>query len=251
MLCLRLHVRLIGLTWLLTASVPAVAAPPLAAPTYSPTEMAAMRTLLLLPAGTSLPLSLAEPKSGVWKAEFGIIDPQGNYTAPPYTPSMGEDVITFTESGKPGFETFTVLVRILPNPAIPGSSQTPYVIAAPITSVDASGEVQRLGDDSPIVFPKSVPLPPAKFLRTMTVVQPGEKPLPPVQFTQVRPAAVSKDKSTYIVPARNAVNEVTNAVRIRVNAITFVPRQAKEVLEFADNSNTDPDPRTLADANHR
>ena len=213
-----------------------------AASTYSPAEIAGLRTVLLLPAGASLPLSVAEPKSGVWKAEFGIIDSKGNYTAPPYTPPSGEDEITFTENDKLNLKTFTVLVRILPNPSLPGSSHTPYVISAPITSVDKDGEEQRLGDNSAIVFPKSVPLPAPEFLRNLTVVNPGEKPISPVQVTQRHSVGVSSDKSAYVLPAVTEINTASDAVRVNVNAVAFVPQQAKELPQLAGNPNSNPDP---------
>ena len=212
------------------------------ASTYSSGEIAGLRTVLLLPAGTSLPLSLAEPKSGVWKAKFGIVDPKGNYTAPPYTPPSGEDEITFTENDKLNLKTLTVLVRILPNSSIPGSSQTPYVVSAPIASVDKYGEEQRLDDNSAIVFPKSDPLPAPAFLRNLTVVNPGEKPIPPVQVTQKHSVSVSSDKSAYVLPAVTEVNASTDAVRVNASAIAFVPQQAKELPQLAGTPNSNPDP---------
>ena len=209
---------------------------------YTPKEISSMPDVLLLQAGASLPLSLTQPVNGTWKAEFGVVDASGNYTAPPYTPPTGVDVVTFMGTGEMSYKTFTLRIRILPNPNIPGSSQTPYVVAAPIVSVDKYGEQQRLGGSRAIVFPKSAPLPAAEFLRTVAIVQPGEKPVPPVQVTQVRPAIVSSDKATYILPTVNEVNIVTDAVRVGVQNVGFIPQQAKELPQLAGNSDNNPDP---------
>lgn len=215
-----------------------------AASTYTRKEIATMPDVLLLQAGETLSLSLAKATEGTWEAEFGVVDASGKYTAPPYTPPAGEDVITFKESGKTNYKRLTLRVRILPNPAIPGSGQTPYIVAPPIASVDNDGQEQRIGGKPTVVFSKSAPLPPAKFLRTVAVVQPGEKPVPPVQVTQARPAVLSNDKSAYILPAVNEVNVVTDAVRIEAHSIGFVPQQAKELPQLAGNPNDNPDPRT-------
>lgn len=215
-----------------------------AASTYTRKEIATMPNVLLLQAGASLPLSLATAVEGTWEAKFGAVDANGNYTAPPYTPPAGEDVITFKGSGEMSYKTLTLRIRVLPNPAIPGSSQTPYIVAAPVASVDKYGEEQRIGGSPTIVFPKSAPLPPAQFLRTITVVQPGEKPVPPVQVTQAGPALVSNDKAAYILPAVNEVGDATDAVRVGVQTIGFIPQQAKELPQLAGNPNNNPDPHT-------
>lgn len=219
-----------------------------AASTYTRKEIATMPDVLLLQAGASLPLSLATAVEGTWEAKFGAVDANGNYTAPPYTPPAGEDVITFKGSGEMSYKTLTLRIRVLPNPAIPGSSQTPYIVAAPVASVDKYGEEQRIGGNPAIVFPKSAPLPPAQFLRTITVVQPGEKPVPPVQVTQAGPALVSNDKAAYILPAVNEVGDATDAVRVGVQTIGFIPQQAKELPELAGNPNNNPDPHTNTEA---
>lgn len=232
------------------------------ATSYSPAEIASMPDVLLPKAGTKLPLSLKTPLSGKWTAEYGVIDAQGNYEAPPYTPAGGDDTITFTHGDnrfppilKPGqllpppkplppdYKMLTLTIRILPNPSIAGSGATPYIVLAPVDSVDENGEEQRLSDGPKIVFPKQFPLPAEKFLRTRAVLKPGEKLSAPVEVTHVLPVALSRNKTAYLLPAHNQFNHLTDTLRVRTGAIQFVPQRAKELPQYTGTPFNNPDVR--------
>lgn len=232
------------------------------ASSYTPDEVSGMPDVLLLKAGTKLPVFLKTPMDGKWTAEYGVIDEHGNYQAPPYIPVGGDDRITFTHGdnsrvpaftpGQPlpppeplpaDYQKFELTVRIVPNPAIPGSSETPYMVMPSANSAEDTTERRRLADGQPIVFPKQFPLPAAKFLFTLGVLKPGEMLPALITLTRTQPTVLNRSKDAYILPASNLFGSHTDGLQVRVKAVSFVPQRAKELPQLAGSPDTDPDPR--------
>jgi hypothetical protein len=219
---------------------------------YEPQEIASMPTVVLVMAGKTLPLRIMPHvlnlgPNAKWSAEFGIVNAQGIYMAPPYTPQNGEDTLTYKDKDPDDSRSgeLSFVVHVLPNPKIPGSQFTPYIVAAPITSIDKDGTEQRLDDDSAIVFPKSVPLPPAKFLRSLAVINHGEKLSPPEKLTAIHrlPIVTIAGVRAYRLPVRDDVGAVVNAFYVPVASLDAPLRQAKELSRYPGTPYTNPDPR--------
>ena len=101
---------------------------------WSPDEISRMTPFMLVKAGSVLPLIVVPHNpsgvkpGGTWGAEIGTITKNGVYTAPRFTPAGGEDTLFYTD---PQGKSERWEVRIIPNPAIPGSDKTPYLECPP------------------------------------------------------------------------------------------------------------------------
>ena len=127
-----------GLIWLLSGCAaalccvsPRVTALTEAAPLtaqWTTEETRRMIPVALVQAGDVLELFVVPNRTsqpgGTWEAVFGTITAHGVYTAPSFMPAMGLDTITYHS---PNGWLEIVDIRIVPNPKIPGSDQTPYL----------------------------------------------------------------------------------------------------------------------------
>lgn len=215
---------------------------------YSAAELATMPTVLLLEAGKKLPLRLNPAAKGfgpqaTWRARFGAIDSQGNYTAPPYMPAFGEDTITYEDLTARLTKTVRITVRILPNPAIPGSKDTPYIHSSAISKVFMSRSNQI--NTSNIVLGPGQSSPAPEFLKEIAVVALGETPSPPISVSQSREITAQNlgGKSVYFLPAQQQGNGITQDVYVAQSEVDDHLKLALELPSFSDNKNFNPDPR--------
>lgn len=181
-------------------------------------EVENMEQVVLLQAGKTLALRVlatskggfASPErtatiqaGGTWSADFGTINQNGDYVAPPHTPPFGLDTVKYED--RQGTEVH-LQIRILPNPALPGSGSTPYVQAP--WSVDGSTPPVPY---PPVYTPGSPPeLPPLPAGGSTVVVGPGETPPLPIEFAYVEAIPVETIRGTqaYRLPATDGFSTV-------------------------------------------
>lgn len=214
---------------------------------YEPSEISTMPTVVLVMAGKTLPLRFLPnapsfgPKS-VWSADYGIFSPQGDYTAPPFLPLRGEDTLTFSNPANPAAGSLHFIVRILPNPKIPGSQFTPFnYMPGPNDPYRPPGEWPPF----PIILTPPAKMPPHIFLRRMAVVERGKKPALPDELTAIHPLPVVTAAGVrgYRLPVRDAADSAVTYVYVPVGLLNAPLRTAKELPTFTGTPYTNPDPR--------
>lgn len=204
---------------------------------YSQKEIASFPTSVLLQAGASLNLSNISWKktlgpTAVWKATSGFVDSTGIYTAPPYTPSGGIDTITLSAPGQPKVDGVRLLVHILPNPAIAGSSGTPYYQYKP------AGETV-LGTTyytHSLVLPLGMKSIPPQFLHNIIgVFDPSDAPVPAAPLTQkiAVPTVDVAGSSFYVLPIKDRFGAPMDGWTISTQSAAQSLLQAKELPVFA------------------
>lgn len=169
-----------------------------------------------LKAGQRLALGVSDPTGavqpgGTWSANFGTIDASGIYTAPSFTPPEGLDRLHYTD---PNSNDIWINVRVLPNPAIPNSDQTPYVTFDYLHNNAMKGggqtaqaqQAQREGS----------PAPDQEFAPTsQTIVEmPGDTPAPPEQVSSATPlvAETIDGESVLTLPALDGGGDPTSVI---------------------------------------
>lgn len=222
------------------------------ASSYSPREIATLPTSLLLQAGKKLPLIVnTEQKNvkpgGTWSAEYGVVDKDGEYTAPPYTPQEGIDTLTYQAPQGSAVNSVAVRIHILPNPQIPGSQYTPYLVDPMITGDQPTGSNQDISQVSlpRLVITSPATKPDATFLHKIAAVPPGEVPAPAakVTSTQIVPVEEINGVMAYRLPSIDAIGDHLNVIYVPQSAVSNPLQEAKELPQYEGNPNSDPDPR--------
>lgn len=222
-------------------------APPAAS--YSREEIADLPTVLLLKAGMSLPIKALVwnkklgPKA-VWTAANGTVDAAGKYTAPPYTPSRGDDILTLSDPSNVFINGTKIRIHILPNPAIPGSAKTPYIKYTPAGTTTGPGS--HVYYSHKLVLPPDMASVPPQFLKNIPVVfGPEYLPAPSAPVTVVTPAETTgvSGQSVYTIPAESGFGQPVSGFTLPVSSVSQPLMKAKELPLYAGNSQTNPDPR--------
>lgn len=214
---------------------------------YNADEIKTLPTVVLVMAGKTLPLRILPNAWGFgrnahWHADFGIVSAQGDYTAPPYVPQSGEDRLTYDDPANPKTHSLSFVIRVLPNPRIPGSQFTPFEYE---TGPDNPPNMEKGWPYWPIILTPPAKMPPPAFLHTMAVVKRGEKPNPLDELTQVRPLPLFSigGVRAYRLPAREDRSFLVNVVYVPLSALSAPLRQAKELPLYDGTPYTNPDPR--------
>lgn len=167
---------------------------------------------------------------GTWTARWGSIDAQGNYTAPPMLPPAAQDNIDYVD---PSGNTAEILVDIVPDPNVQGSSTQPYVVNSALppdpyytnTGVTANAAKSAV---SPSPTSPVFTLAQATFPSGAIVYEPiGATPEPPVSMDVCEDEAVitiGSDSGEYI-PSMGSTG--TNATLIYVRADPTKPQIKK------------------------
>lgn len=218
------------------------------AKSFSREEVAALPTVLLLKAGGSLPVKSLVwdhklgPKS-VWTAMYGTVNAAGNYLAPPYTPSRGDDVITLSDPSNVFINGTQIRVHILPNSIIAGSAGTPYIKYTPAGTTT--------GSDSHVYYSHKLILPPGmdslspEFQKNITpVFSLEDMPAPSAPVTQVAVDGTTSvsGQFAYSIPATDSFGRSLSGLFLPASS-TSPLMVAKELPLYAGNSQTNPDPR--------
>lgn len=142
-----------------------------------------------LKAGLRLALGVSDPAGsvqpgGTWDASFGTVDASGTYTAPSFTPPEGLDRIHYLD---PQSNDVYIDIRVLPNPDIPDSDQTPYVTMDDVSfNAMRGGPSPQAQQPHPAGTSDSLDETLAPTSQTV-VVQSGETPPPPLQINGTTP----------------------------------------------------------------
>lgn len=215
---------------------------------YEPVEVAGMPTVVLVMAGKTLPLRivphvLSLGPNAKWSAEFGIINAQGAYLAPPYTPQNGEDTLTYKDPDNPAVGKLSFTVHVLPNPKILGSQFTPFNYE--LGPNDTAPYQPGAWPPSPVILTYPAKMPPKAFLRTMAVIKRGEKIPAPNELTAIHrlPVITVAGVRAYPLPVRDDVGAVVNAFYVPVALLDAPLRQAKTLPKYPGTPYTDPDVR--------
>ena len=192
-----------------------------------------------LKAGQRLALGVSDPTGavqpgGTWQSDFGTVDANGTYTAPSFTPPEGLDRLHYTD---PNNNDIWIDVRILPNPAISGSDQTPYVtdnyasnnaMQGGATPQAQQAQPADASDDS-----ADAPFAPT----SQTIVElPGETPAPPLQISATAPLASQTvgGASVLTLPAKDSGGDATSV--IYAQPLDETPQNATLVPEVSPPS---------------
>ncbi len=234
---------------------------------YTAQEIARMPTALLLPAGKTLSLcisktapTLAPPlrpapgldatfhEGGTWSAKYGRITDSGQYTAPRFIPGGGIDAVSYDFPDHPEWSSLQVNIRVLPNPAIPGSSSTPYI---PLSSeINSQGQATGSIHWVPALPPGVTPPDTLADLKRgpIAVVGAGLQlaPLVTIAETGPLPTQTVDGVKSYILPATNN-GEATSALYVVRPALSTTLLQGKELPILAGNANSNPDPTTQSE----
>ncbi len=235
---------------------------------YKPTEVARMPDAILLPAGETLPLQVSQTSpifapplrsapgadstfhpGGTWSAVYGQITADGRYTAPRYVPARGVDTINYSFPQHPEWPGLQLDVRVVANPAIPGSGSTPYTVTATNTAADSQAK-------GIITWQPALPAgvsPPVSVADLekgpIAVVSPGQELPAPVEVANTFPVP-SQTKvgiAAYVLPATNGIGSATAALVVMRPVSASPLLQAKELPQLAGNPNNNPDPVTQAE----
>lgn len=162
-----------------------------------------------LKAGQRLALGVSDPTGavqpgGTWDTNFGTINTSAIYTAPRFTPPEGLDRIHYTD---PNNNEVWINVRILPNPAILNSDQTPYVTSDYLHPNAIQGSTHGS---------HAAPVPFAPISQTI-VVLPGKLPAPPLKIaaSAFLKARMVRGRNVLILPAIRNGGDATAAVCAR------------------------------------
>ena len=170
-----------------------------------------------LKAGQRLALGVSDPAGsiqpgGAWVSDFGTVDASGVYTAPSFTPPEGVDRLHYTDSAS---NDVWVTVRILPNPDIPNSDQTPYVTfdylhnnamqGGPTPQAQQAQRADAADESDDVTFAPT----------SQTVVElPGDTPAPPLQIIATASLAAQTVDGTSVLtlPATRSGGDDTSAI---------------------------------------
>lgn len=215
---------------------------------YEPREVSGMPSVVLVMAGKTLPLRVIPHilnlgPNAKWSAEFGIVDAQGVYLAPPYTPQNGEDSLIYKDPDNPGTGKLTFTIHVLPNPKIPGSQFTPFNYE--MGPNDTAPYPPGVWPPSPVILTYPAKMPPKAFLHTMAVIKRGEKIPPPNELTAIHrlPMVTLAGVRAYRLPVRDDGGAIVSAFYVPVALLDAPLCAAKTLPKYSGTPCTNPDLR--------